>query len=205
MTTVEVRPARPDDLGPMADVLALAFHDDPVMAWLFGDDRARAVARLRRFFHVEGARHLQHAFVFTTDDHAGASYWDPPGRWKTPIRHMLRLAPFLTLAMRHRIPRALRGLGMIEGAHARHPDHYYLAVLGTRPDRQGSGVGAALLQPVLDHCDETGIGAYLESSKERNIPFYRRHGFEVAEKLHLPSGPPLWPMWRDPQVPSRAR
>ena len=205
MTRPQARPATRADLDRMADVLAEAFHDDPVMAWLFGDDERRTVPRLRRFFAIEGARHLQHPFVHTTDDHAGAAYWDPPGRWKTPFRHMVRLAPFMTLAMRQRIPRALRGLGKIEGAHARHPDHYYLAVLGTRPDRQGAGVGSALIQPVLDHCDEHGIGAYLESSKEQNIPFYRRHGFEVVEEVHLPKGPSLWPMWRDPQVPSRVR
>ena len=205
MTTPVVRPAATADLDPMADALAWSFHDDPVMAWLLGDDEDRTVRRLRRFFRMEGARHLQHPFVSTTDDHAGAAYWDPPDRWKTPFRHMLRLAPFMTFALGHRIPRAVRGLGIIEGAHARHPAHYYLAVLGTRPERQGQGIGSALIRPVLDHCDEHGIGAYLESSKEQNIPFYRRHGFEVVEELHLPSGPSIWPMWRDPQVPVRVR
>ena len=205
MTRPEARAARAADLDGLADALAWSFRDDPVMAWLFGHDEDRTVAHLRRFFRLEGARHLQHPFVFTTDDHAGAAYWDPPGRWKTSFRQVLRLAPFMTLAMRHRIPRALRGLGMIERAHARHPDHYYLAVLGSRPERQGTGVGSALLQPVLDRCDEHGIGAYLESSKEANIPFYRRHGFEVVEELQLPKGPPLWPMWRDPQAPVDVR
>ncbi|MDP1821280.1 MAG: GNAT family N-acetyltransferase [Acidimicrobiales bacterium] len=90
---------------------------------------------------------------------------------------------------------------MMEKAHRRHPEHYYLSVLGTAPDRQGEGVGSALMAPVVARCDEEGIGAYLESSKEANIPFYRRHGFEVVEELQLPSGPGLWPMWRDPRAP----
>ena len=205
MRSPSVRQATTADLDQMADVLAEAFHDDPVMAWLFGDDEPVTVRRLRRFFRLEGRRHLQHPFVHTTDDHAGAAYWDPPGRWKTPFRHMVRLAPTLTVAIRHRIPRALRGVGIIERAHARHPDHYYLAVLGTRPERQGTGVGSDLIRPVLDHCDEHGVGAYLESSKEQNIPFYRRHGIEVVEELRLPKGPSIWPMWRDPQVPTRVR
>ena len=72
-------------------------------------------------------------------------------------------------------------------------------MLGTRPDRQGHGVGSTLLQPVLDICDREGIGAYLESSKESNIPFYRRHGFQVVEEIRLPKGPLVYPMWRDPQ------
>ena len=45
-----------------------------------------------------------------------------------------------------------------------------------------------------------GLGAYLESSKESNVPFYRRHGFEVTGRLDAPGGaPPLHLMWRDPR------
>jgi len=74
-------------------------------------------------------------------------------------------------------------------------------VLGTDPQHQGKGIGSALLAPVLAKCDAEGIPAYLESSKERNIPFYRRHGFEVTTELNLKNGPSLWPMWRDPRPP----
>ena len=153
------------------------------------------------FFRAEGARHLKHAEVYTIDDTPGAAYWDPPGHWKAKTTDVMRLAPLMVRGMRSRMVKALRGLSRMEAAHAQHPEHYYLAVLGTRPDRQGGGIGSALLRPVLDRCDADGVGAYLESSKEANIPFYRRHGFEVAGEVQFPSGPMLWPMWRDPQPP----
>ena len=86
----------------------------------------------------------------------------------------------------------------IERSHPPAP-HYYLAVLGTDPEAQGRGVGSALMRPVLDACDRDGIPAYLESSKERNIDFYARHGFRVTEEVRMPKGPPVWPMWRDPR------
>lgn len=196
-----VRLATSADIDGMADALALAFHDDPVMAWLFGDQAPRPMRWSRPFFAHEGARHLRNAHVFTIDGTPGAAYWDPPGHWKTATKDVLRMAPLLVRGMGSRTLNALRGLGRMEAAHAQHPEHYYLAVLGTRPDRQGAGLGSALLAPVLDRCDNEGVGAYLESSKEANIPFYRRHGFEVVGEVQFPSGPTLWPMWRDPLPP----
>jgi ribosomal protein S18 acetylase RimI-like enzyme len=195
------RPATSADIDGMAESLALAFHDDPLIQWLFGDEPPRPMRYSRQFFAREGARHLRHHEVYTLDGTPGAAYWDPPGQWKTKPLDILRMSPLLLRGIRGRTLNALRGLGRMEAAHAKHPDHYYLAVLGTRPDRQGGGLGSALLAPVLRRCDTDGVGAYLESSKEANIPFYRRHGFEVVEEVAFPSGPTIWPMWRDPQPP----
>jgi GNAT superfamily N-acetyltransferase len=198
-TTPEVRPATDDDLDGMAEALSLAFHDDPVMRWLFGDQPPRPMRYTRGFFTVEGRRHLGHRTVYTADGHPGAAYWDPPGHWKTSPLDIARLTPLMVRGIGRRTVKALQGLGRMEAAHAEHPEHYYLAVLGTRPDRQGEGVGTALMAPVLATCDAEGIGAYLESSKDTNIPFYARHGFEVVGEVTFPSGPTIWPMWRDPR------
>jgi GNAT superfamily N-acetyltransferase len=196
----DVRLAEAEDVGGMAEALALTFDDDPVMRWLFGEEPPRPGKYLRPFFAHEGRRHLKHRQVYTLDGHAGAAYWDPPGHWKTSTIGMVPLAPVMIRGMGRRVVNALRGLGEMEKAHSRHPDHYYLAVLGTRPDRQGAGIGGSLMAPVLGTCDAAGLGAYLESSKESNIPYYRRHGFEVVGEVIFPGGgPTIWPMWRDPQ------
>jgi hypothetical protein len=56
------------------------------------------------------------------------------------------------------------------------------------------------LRTVLEQCDADGIGIYLESSKERNIDFYARHGFRVSAELRLPRGPRVWAMRREAQA-----
>lgn len=83
--------------------------------------------------------------------------------------------------------------------HPREP-HWYLYLLGTDSAHQGRGHGSAVLQPVLERCDDEVRPAYLESSKEVNIPFCRRHGFEVRSEFCPINGcPPMWPMWREPR------
>jgi len=191
-----VRVATRVDVNLIAASLALAFEDDPVMAFLFPHPTSR-VRRLKTFFQTGlSAQHLSHGLCFTDAGCAGAALWNPPGRWRITLAQILRASPGFVTALGTNIPRALRTLAAVQRAHPVIP-HYYLAVLGTRPNEQGKGLGSSLLRPILDRCDAEGLGAYLESSKERNIPFYQRHGFEVTGEIRLPGGPVLWPMWRD--------
>jgi GNAT superfamily N-acetyltransferase len=82
--------------------------------------------------------------------------------------------------------------------------HWYLFTFGTAPERQGKGVGSALLRSMLSHVDLEGQPAYLESSKERNVPLYARFGFEVIAVLPPTWGSPaLWRMWREPRPPEQ--
>jgi ribosomal protein S18 acetylase RimI-like enzyme len=64
--------------------------------------------------------------------------------------------------------RALIGMRLQEAVCKVHPrePHRYLCLLGTDPDKQGRGHGSAVLQPVLDRCEDDGLPANLESSKE---------------------------------------
>ena len=150
-----------------------------------------------RFFQTGlSAQHLSHGACFTDAECAGAALWNPPGRWRMTVAQILRGSPGFVTALGTKVPRALRTLATVQRAHPLAP-HYYLAVLGTRPEKQGKGLGSSLLRPILDRCDAEGLSAYLESSKEINIPFYQRHGFNVTGEIHLPDGPVVWPMWRD--------
>lgn len=123
--------------------------------------------------------------------------WAPPGKWETPLGDIFtQLGPFLG-ALRWRALHSLRTLTVVEAAHPKEPPHWYLGFLGTVPERQGQGLGARLLSDRLAEVDRAGLPAYLESSNPRNIPLYRRHGFEVVEELPLPWGcPPVYRMWR---------
>ena len=187
------------DVQPLARTLARAFFDDPVAMWAFDHDDLRPGA-LERFQATRLRQLLGEEEVWMSEDHACAALWAPPGRWRTTVRQdAALLRSFTHPRLLSRLPLVALGLLDIERKHPHEPPHYYLAMLGTDPEHQGQGLGSALMRPILERCDVDGVGAFLESSKERNIDFYARHGFRVVQEIRLPRGPRMWQMWRDPR------
>jgi GNAT superfamily N-acetyltransferase len=197
------------DTTPLADqhvplasaVLARAFFDDPLFEWVEPEPTRRAqilpwmmgigTQYGTRFGEVHG----------TADTLAGAAVWLPPGASIVdPVR--LEEAGFVD-------PAAVLGDAALQrfGAFMEHAEelhlrdmadrHWYLMILGVDPPFQGRGLGGAIMQPVLTRADESALPCYLETAKERNVPFYRRHGFEVVHEGTMPlDGPRFWTMRR---------
>jgi GNAT superfamily N-acetyltransferase len=201
---VTVRQATEVDVAPMAVQLCRAFADDPVMAHVFRNEGRRTKAMTAYFTSQMRGDYLPFGGCYTTDDHLGAAVWGPAGKplltGMAGIANLVKVLPFVVSHLKA----TLDMIGLIESMHPHEP-HWYLATLGTDPDAQGRGIGSALMRPVLDLCDAEGLPAYLESSKERNVPFYARHGFAVVKEVPLPhGGPSIWTMWREPQGPPPA-
>jgi ribosomal protein S18 acetylase RimI-like enzyme len=195
-----MRRARPADVPALAQMLARAFMDDPVARWACRPDDLRP-AMLERFHATRMRQLLAHEEVWITAELTSAAVWAPPKQWGLTPREDAALARgLLHPRLLARLPVIAAGLLGVERKHPRRPPHWYLAVLGTDPSVQGRGLGSAVLGPVLEQCDNDGVGAYLESSKERNIDFYARHGFRVTGELRLPRGPIMWAMWREPHA-----
>lgn len=194
---VEVHRADASDHAVLSAVLARAFDDDPVQRWVYPRPRARERYG-GAFFRWSLWRYADQEVTWTTSDLAGAAIWALPDCWRATVPQLVRLVRWTGRGAGPRGPLVLWGLNGIE---RRHPDdrHLYLAVLGVDTDRQGAGIGSALLGPGLELCDAEGLPAYLESSKERNLAFYGRHGFDVIDQLKLPIGPPVWLMRREPR------
>jgi GNAT superfamily N-acetyltransferase len=197
-------PLVPQRMREAGEVLARAFYDDPHWSWVFPRESRRA--QVMPWFMAALANYCRkHGEAYTTAGKIeGAALWLAPGKYPESIVQMMLsgLAPtplkFGLTAFR----RLMRSQGQYERLHKRDvpPRHWYLPTLGVDPPRQGQGIGGALLQPVLGRADTEGLWCYLETEKEKNLPFYQGHGFEVAVEGDLPEdGPHFWTMRRKPQ------
>lgn len=195
---VQVRKAGPGDEAAVAHIIAAAFHNDPVGAWLIPDEDRR-----RRLF-PEVFRWYFRAYLAHDETHVnaagtGAALWLPAGRElfageAEGARFMSALAELVG-------PDAGR-MAVMEDAFTAHlpsEPHLHLQLLAVVPEAQGRGIGSALMAEVLERADREGTAAYLEATSNRNRALYERHGFEYRGPIAIPGGPTLHAMWRDPR------
>ena len=190
----EVIAAGPSDAARVIDMLLLAFAADPPNRWLFPDAHDY-VRNFPKFVQGLGGSAFANGTAFMTSDCSGAILWLAPG--VSPNKEALS-----RLIEEDVAPDKQADLGgAIDEMGRYHPQepHWYLPFIGVDPARQGAGIGAALLRPILARCDEAGLPAYLESSNPRNRPLYQRHGFEVLGEIRAGSCPPVTPMLRKPR------
>src|SRR3954468_11131998 len=202
MTTAqtEVRRAARGDHAKGGAALGAAFVDDPVFQWLIPVDVNRRDERLALFFTSMARSYLRRdKYVFCAGDGVGGALWSAPGSWALPMSEVLREVVPSSRSFGGNLLRALRCQLFIESKHPKDPKHWYLGYLGVAPTHQGQGIGAAMLHEVTQQADATATPAYLESSNERNLTLYERHGFKVVEDFALLGrGPTVWRMWREP-------
>jgi GNAT superfamily N-acetyltransferase len=185
----------PRELDRLSEILADAFTDDPVLAWLLPDE-SRRPEQLLRFFKLEIERRtLPHGRIWMGDRADGALLELPSDRWELSPRDKTFRTPVFLRIFGRRLPQATALTAAMEKVHPTEP-HYYIPYVGVAPHAQGEGLGTALVARTVARCDKEGFPAYLEATSERSAELYSRLGFEHLRHFTVGNGPPIWPMRR---------
>ena len=192
--STEIRSATSDEIPRVISVIVAAFLTDPParFAWPSPHDYLQAMPLATREF---AGTCFEHGTAYVSADFCGAALWLPPG--VGPNGEALEKV-FRETANREHLDDLLATFEKMDQSHPREP-HWYLPQIGVEPNAQGKGLGADLMRHALARCDQEQALAYLEASKPQNIPFYRRHGFEVISEIQIGAGPPVTPMLRRPR------
>jgi GNAT superfamily N-acetyltransferase len=202
---VEIRSAERSDIDACAGVLARAFQDDPgTINFEPDDERRRRI--LPGFFRTFVAAALDEAgdLVVAGDPVQGIASWFGPER-HGPSPDAMGANGFgdvLAQAGPETADRLLAMVGEIERQHERLIDgpHFRLEFYGVEPERQGSGLGSALIGHGHRRADALALPTYLETFTEPNVRFYQHRGYEVVGEFTIADGSLGRAMIRPPRV-----
>lgn len=197
---VVIRTAGEGDRELVVRLLDEAFQDDPVSGWVFPDEAHRRATHHRlmaAFVDVV----LAEGRVDVTEDGTACALWLSVPAGDHSDDHSGEEGPVQLRAAVDPDNERVELIGRLTaGIHPAGRAHAYLWLIAVAPERQGEGLGTALIRPVLERCDREGLPVYLEASNARSRGLYERLGFGLTgHPLDLPDGPRMWPMWREPR------
>ena len=195
-----IRPCQIGDLPAVVRVLTDAFSEHPLrQAMLPGARRRRfAIASGDTALFIE-SMHYGTGFVLELDGRIAGVL-----AWLTPERHPRRFVrkvlldvtrlPFLACP-----PHGFGGFRFQPALDAFHRNEPSLSVsiAATDPRLQRRGIASTLIAHMNAEADRLGVSVFLETSNARNIPLYRRHGFEIVDRARpLSTAPEVVAMLR---------
>lgn len=194
MTITDVKTATEFEKNAVIDALKLAFVADPATRWVWPDSQ-KYLLNFFEFAKAFGGKAFEHNTAYYVGNYHGAALWLPPNV-DPDVDTILGLIQETTSEESQKVvPEVFEKMGEY---HPNEP-HWYLPLLGVDPHHHGKGLGSLLMLHALTMCDKGNSLAYLESSNPRNIPFYKRHGFDLLGTIQVEEFPPIFPMLRKPR------
>jgi ribosomal protein S18 acetylase RimI-like enzyme len=201
-TQPSVGPLAASEYAEAGRLLARAYLHDPQFVYVLPDEGERQ--RRSPWFFSAVLRYSAAVGTLLAAE-GGVAILIPPGGHTPSLTRMLRsgliaaplrlgpgaLSRLTTFAAASRDLRA----GVVQGPF------WYVGGIGVDPERQGEGIGTALMDELGDRA---GDPLCLETASERNIAWYERLGYAVIAEGRVPNGPAIWSMKRRDHLGSRA-
>ncbi|MFD0982418.1 GNAT family N-acetyltransferase [Tropicimonas aquimaris] len=193
------------DYQRLSEALYAALRPDPFYAALEGGVAEPARARQAMLYYYEYSirEAVAHGHAVLPDaGDFGASIWAVPLAPEQERELSRRKKEMIAHRMGDTCLRIYAGICefMAEAtSRVTSNQDWYLSILGVAPEQQGQGLGAGLLEPVLEKADRAGVATYLETFTPGNMPFYRRLGYQDVGRFQEPiTDGPYWVMRRPP-------
>jgi ribosomal protein S18 acetylase RimI-like enzyme len=166
------------------EILRSAFDDNKNVNYVVKQDEKRA-ERIKDLMTYSFNMCNTFGEVWIADDEQACALILFPDKKRTSFRTLLwDLKLALSVIGIDRVSAVLKREAMIKSNHPKEPIAY-LWFIGVNPQSQSKGHGSAFLKEVIHTCERKKRPIYLETSMEKNLPFYKKFGFEIFQTLQI--------------------
>ena len=179
-----MRKATSSDKSVILDILTRSFDDNKSVNYVVKQDQKR-VDRIKKLMDYSFDVCKEFGEVWISEDQQACALILFPDKKRSSFRTLLwDLKLALSVIGIDRVSAVLKREAMIKSNHPKVPIAY-LWFIGVNPQLHGKGIGSAFIQEVIRECDRKKRPIYLETSMEKNLPFYKKFGFEIFQSLQL--------------------
>lgn len=166
------------------DILSKSFDDNKSVNYIVKQDDKRK-ERIRRLMEYSFEVCYSFGKVFLSDDREGCALIVLPDTKKTTPKSILwdlglivsctGLANISKTMAREKKIKDLQPKGAL----------YYLWFIGVAADHQNKGIGSVLLNEIMEDARRMKRTICLETSTQKNLPWYQKNGFTIYNELDL--------------------
>ncbi len=176
-----------------AEALQAALCDDPffrTMERSVSRDTGKAKEAMIRYMDYSMVEARKYGELYLPEGmNYGASVWSKPLDEKLTRQKSAEKKAFILEHMREGSLKTYSAIVdfMSEQANSLLPENiWYLSILAIDPAFQGQGLGAGLVETIIDKANGMGIPTYLETYTPENKTFYKRLGYRVTASIFEP-------------------
>ena len=170
------------DKTAIVDLLARSFDDNKSVNYLIKQDGKR-LKRINRL--IAYSFNVCYAFgkVVLSEDKKACALILYPEKKRTTLKSLLWDIRLITNCIGvGGVNKAAIREGRIKKLQPKEP-LYYLWFIGVHPEEQNKGIGSVLLSEIIEDAEAQKRTLCLETSTEKNIPWYQKFGLEIYNKL----------------------
>jgi ribosomal protein S18 acetylase RimI-like enzyme len=201
---LEITKLYPDQIKKASEVLAASFFDYPMFTFYFPHKNRRKRYLPWYFRNILKTAH-RYGEVYITADVSGVIFTLPPGHtkistWEYILNGFLMTPLIMGFRNYERSMECERFVDDTRENLMKLRPHYYLWGLAVDPNQKKTGIGSALLEPLLEKAEREYTPIYLETHSEKNVPYYQKHNFDLIHSAKIPKhNLPFWCMLREPR------
>jgi ribosomal protein S18 acetylase RimI-like enzyme len=183
------------DIRPAAVLLGNAMSTNPMHLEVFGNDGEASRRRQTELFAVFLREFPGERLVARqAGEIVGVLRMVRSPLCRLPPGEVERLGPIVGLILGDAAARVGRWFE-IWAEHDPPTTHWHLGPIAVAHERQGHGIGSAMLRHFCEHVDARGEPAHLETDRAENVCLYERFGFRIGDEVEL-FGVKNYFMWR---------
>lgn len=168
----------------IVDILTQSFESNQSVNYVVKQNRKR-IRRIRALMDYSFEVCKLFGEVFISDNKKACALIMYPDKKKTSLKAIILDIKLIIQCVGIRnVKRTLNREALIKKIQPKEL-MTYLWFIGVMPEDQNKGFGSDLLQTIIEYSNQNNRPVYLETSTVKNLPWYKRFGFEIYGEQDL--------------------